>query len=146
MDKFKEKIRYRILFLLITLFSFIAIYLILFLNQDNLLKPSNEIIGFHGGALSSFSVLLILNIFKNIKAMKDENKLKKLYIEENDERAIMIMQKTGAVGINICILGFAIATIIAGYFNRIAFFTLLGSTLFVSLIKGLFKIYYHRKI
>lgn|SRR5690554_4429758 len=146
MDKFKEKIRYRILFLLITLFSFIAIYLILFLNQDNLLKPSNEIIGFHGGALSSFSVLLILNIFKNIKGMKDENKLKKLYIEENDERAIMIMQKTGAVGINICILGFAIATIIAGYFNRIAFFTLLGSTLFVSLIKGLFKIYYHRKI
>lgn len=146
MDKFKEKIRYRILFLLITLFSFIGIYLILFLNQDNLLKPSNEIIGFHGGALSSFSVLLILNIFKNIKAMKDENKLKKLYIEENDERAIMIMQKTGAVGINICILGFSIATIIAGYFNRIAFFTLLGSTLFVSLIKGLFKIYYHRKI
>lgn len=146
MDKFKGRILYRILFLVILLVSLITIYLILFLNQDNLLKPSSEIISFHGGALSSFGILLILNIFRNVKAVKDEKELKKLYIQENDERAIIIMQKTGAIGINICIVGLAIATIVAGYVNEIAFFTLLGSTLFVSLIKGLFKIYYHRKI
>lgn len=58
----------------------------------------------------------------------------------------MILQKTGAIGINICICGFAIATIIAGYFSDIGFFILLGSTLFVALVKGMFKIYYHRKI
>lgn len=146
MDKFKEKIRYRILFLLITLFIFIAIYLILFLNQGNLVKPSGKIISFHGGALTSFSIILILNIYKNLKALKDEKELKRLYIRENDERAIMILQKTGAIGINICICGFAIATIIAGYFSNIGFFILLGSTLFVALVKGMFKIYYHRKI
>lgn len=146
MDKFKGRIRNRILFLIILLASLIVIYLVLFLNQDNLSKPSSEIISFHGGALSSFGILLILNIFINLKAIKDEKELKKLYIKENDERAIMIIQKTGAVGINICIVGLAIATIIAGYFNEIVFFTLLGATLFVSLIKGLFKIYYHRKL
>lgn len=146
MDSFKRKIRYRILFLLILLVGLIAVYLILFLNQDYLLKPSSEIINFHGGALCSFGFLLILNILRSIKALKDEKELKKLYIKENDERAIMIMQKTGAVGINICILGFALATIVAGYFNEITFFTLLGATLFVSTIKVLFKIYYHRKI
>ena len=86
-----------------------------------------------------------MDIFRNIKATKDENQLKKLYIKENDERTIMIMLKTGAIGINICIIGLAFATIIAGYFNEIAFFTLLGSTLFVALIKGLFKVYYNIK-
>lgn len=146
MDNYKERIRYRILFLVVLLVSLIALYLILLLNQDNLLKASSEIISFHGGVLSSFSVLLILNIFRNLKAIKNESELKKLYIKENDERAIMILQKTGAVGINICIGGFAIATIVAGYFNEIAFFTLLGSTLFVSLIKALFKVYYNIKI
>ena len=145
MDKFKMKIRKRIVFLIILLVSLIAIYLILFLNQENLLKPLSEIISFHGGVLSSFGILLILDIFRNIKATKDENQLKKLYIKENDERTIMIMQKTGAIGINICIIGLAFATIIAGYFNEIAFFTLLGSTLFVALIKGLFKVYYNIK-
>lgn len=41
----------------------------------------------------------------------------------------MIMQKTGAAGINICILGLVLATVVAGYFNKIVFFTLLRATL-----------------
>lgn len=146
MDKFKTKIRNRILLLIILFISLIAVYLVLFLNQDKLPKDSNNIVNFHGGVLTSFGILLVFNIFTNLKAMKDENELKRLYIKENDERSIMIMQKTGAIGINICIVGFAAATIIAGYFNELIFFTLLGATLFVSLIKGLFKVYYHKNL
>jgi hypothetical protein len=56
------------------------------------------------------------------------------------------MQKTGAAGINICIIRLALATIVAGYFNELIFFTLLGATLFVALIKRLFKIYYHKNL
>ena len=146
MNKFKAKIRNRTIFLIILFVSMISIYLILFLNQDKLSSPSNDIINFHGGALSSFSILIILHIVRNLRAIRNENKLKKLYIGENDERSIMIMQKTGAFGINICIIGFACATIIAGYFNKVVFFTLLGSTLFVAIVKGLFKLYYRNKL
>lgn len=146
MDNFKLKIRNRIVLLIVLFVSMIAVYLVLFLNQDKLLKSSNHIVNFHGGALTSFSILLILSIFKNLIAIKDEKRLKKLYIEEHDERSILIMQKTGAVGINICILGLACATIIAGYFNEVVFFTLLGATLFVSVIKGLFKIHYRNNL
>ena len=146
MDKFKIKIRNRILLLIILLVGLITIYFILFMNQDKLPKSSKNIMSFHGGVLSSFSILLILNIFRNLIAIKNEKKLRKLYIKENDERSIMIMQKTGAVGINICIVGFAGASIIAGYFNNVIFFTLLGATIFVSLIKGLFKVYYHKNL
>ena len=146
MDNFKRKIRSRTVFLIILFVSLIAIYLILFLNQDKLLNSSNDIINFHGGVLSSFGILLILDIFRYLRAIKDDKKLRKLYIKEHDERAIMIMQKTGAAGINICIIGLGLATIVAGYFNELIFFTLLGATLFVALIKGLFKIYYHRNL
>lgn len=146
MNKFKAQIRNRTIFLIILFVSMISIYLILFLNQDKLSSPSNDIINFHGGALSSFSILIILHIVRNLRAIRNENKLKKLYIGENDERSIMIMQKTGAFGINICIIGFACATIIAGYFNKVVFSTLLGATLFVTIVKGLFKLYYRNKL
>ena len=146
MNKFKAKIRNRTIFLIILFVSMISIYLILFLNQDKLSSPSNDIINFHGGALSSFSILIILHIVRNLRAIRNENKLKKLYIGENDERSIMIMQKTGAFGINICIIGFTCATIIAGYFNKVVFSTLLGATLFVTIVKGLFKLYYRNKL
>lgn len=146
MDKFKIKIRKRITLLILLFISLISIYLILFLNQNMLSKSSNDIMYFDGGVLSSFGILLILDIFKNLRSIRDEKELKKLYIKENDERTIMIMQKTGAVGINICIIVFAGATIIAGYFNELIFFTLLGATLFVSLIKGLLKVYYYKKL
>ena len=46
----------RIVFLIILFVSLIAIYLILFLNQDKLLKSSNDIINFHAGVLSSFGI------------------------------------------------------------------------------------------
>lgn len=146
MEKFKAKVRNRVIRLIVVGTSLVAIYLILFFNQDKLPQIPRFIISFHGGVLFGVISLLICHISKNIRAMKDEKSLKELYIKENDERRMMIMQKTGSVGINICILGFGIATIIAGFFNEIIFFTLLGATLFTALVKGFFKVYYFNKI
>ncbi len=146
MEKFKAEIRKRMQYLILLFVSLLLIYMVLFLNQERLPRPSDHIISFHGGALTSLGLLLIIYIFINLRAIRDDKELRKLYIKENDERTAMILQKTGAIGINICILGFATATIIAGYYSDAVFFTLLGSTIFVSLVKGLFKIYYHNKV
>lgn len=37
-------------------------------------------------------------------------------------------------------------TVIAGFFNEIVFFSLLGATVFTALVKGFFKVYYHYKL
>lgn len=145
MEKFREKIRVRTLCTSVIVVSLSVSYLILFLNQDNLPKIPSFIIGFHAGVLCGLGLLLIRDIFKNLRAIRDEKELKKLYIEENDERKIMIMQKTGAMGMTICIIGLGFATVISGFFNEIVFFSLLGATVFTTLIKGLFKIYYYNK-
>lgn len=145
MEKFKDKIRIRALWMSAIVIGLAVSYLVLFLNQDKLPKMPNFIMSFHAGALCGLELLLMLDIFKNVRAMRDDRALKKLYIEENDERAIMIMQKTGAMGITICIIGLGVGTIISGFFNEIVFFSLLGATLFTALVKGFFKIYFHYK-
>lgn len=63
------------------------------------------------------------------------------HIKENDECTIMIMQKTGAMGMAICNIGLGFSTVIAGFFNQIVFFSLLGATAFTALVKGFFKLY-----
>lgn len=146
MDKFKEKVRSRVIILTVVCMSLGLSYLILFSNQDKLPNMPDFIKGFHSGVLFGIISLLTYHIIKNLIAMKDEKVLKKLYIEENDERIIIIMQKTGSIGINTCILGFGIATIIVGFLNETIFFTLLGVTLFTALVKGFFKVYYYNKI
>lgn len=145
MKKFKEKIRIRALWMSAIVIGLAVSYLVLFLNQDKLPKMPSFIVSFHAGVLCGLELLLMLDIFKNVRATRDEKALKKLYIEENDERAIMIMQKTGAMGITICIIGLGVGTIISGFFNEIVFFSLLGATLFTALVKGFFKIYFHYK-
>lgn len=146
MDKFKKRVKRRIIGLMAILISLIGIYLILFVNKDKISYMPEEIMSFNSGVLFSIGILLLIEIFKNYRSMKTEKELKKLYIKENDERRIMIMQKTGAIGINICILTFGFATMIAGFFNQIVFFTLLGTTLFTAIVKGMFKVYYYKKI
>ncbi len=146
MGKFKEKIRVRTLGMTVVAISLALSYLVLFLNQDKLPKMPSFIMGFHTGVLCGLGVLIILDIFKNLRAMRDEKELKKLYIQENDERTIAIMQKTGAMGMAICTIGLGFATVIAGFFNEIVFFSLLGATVFTALVKGFFKVYYHYKL
>jgi len=131
---------------MVLLIGLLGSYFILLLNQKQLPQLPSNIMSFHGGVLSGIGFLLILQVLKYVKAMRYEKELRKLYIKENDERTVMIMQKTGAIGINICILGLGSAAIIAGFFNELVFFTLLGATLFTALVKGLFKIYYHKNL
>lgn len=145
MEKFKEKIRTRVLGMsLITIFSSLTYFILLF-NQNNLPNRPNFVKGFQIGAFVGLELVLVYFIAKYLGSMKNDKSLKNLYIEENDERNIMIMQNTGAMGMSICNIGLAFATVIAGFFNQIAFFSLLAATVFTGLVKVLFKLYYHRK-
>ena len=145
MEKFKEKIRIRTIWMVVVIICIAITYSVLLFNQDNLTEISDFIKGFQTGAFCGLQLILIYSLVRNLASMRNEKALRKLYIEENDERTIMIMQKTGAMGITICITGLAFAAVIAGFYNQIAFFSLLGATVFTALVKGFFKIYYHHK-
>lgn len=146
MENFKVKVRNRVMFMsLITILVSIT-YFVLLLNRESLPEASDFIRGFQMGIFCVLELVLVFLVFKNLGSMNNEKALKNLYIEENDERKIMIMQKTGAMGMAICNIGLAFATVVAGFFSETVFFSLLGATVFTALIKGFFKLYYHRKL
>lgn len=71
--------------------------------------------------------------------------MKKLYIQENDERKKLIRQMTGGMGLVVCMIGIAFAALIAAYFDQTVFLTLLGALVFIEAVMLMFKLYFHWK-
>ncbi|MDF2573055.1 MAG: hypothetical protein K0R55_4659 [Sporomusa sp.] len=145
MEKFKQKVQQRtaIMGLVMVVMAVVFTYLSGF--EGDLPSIPDFIKGFHSGIFTGLELILVFFTAKNLTSMKNETVLKKLYIEETDERTAMIMQKTGAMGMTICMIGLAAATVVSGFYNEVVFFSLLGATIFTALIKGFFKLYYHYK-
>lgn len=101
--------------------------------------------GFISGATFGILAMMLFGLIRNLRALRDEKAFKKLYIKENDERAIQVWTSARAAGCQaFLILGLA-AIVVAGYFNVTVSLTILACVLSASLISLFFKIYYSRK-
>ena len=88
---------------------------------------------------------LLTGLIRNLRALKDEKKLKKLYIKESDERQAQIVTKALCEAMRATlILGLA-AVIVAGDFSMTVSLTLLVTVLLVSLMTLAFKLYFGKK-
>ncbi len=149
MDKFKGVLKKRIN--LICGFNGLAVvFIALTFSYGNIVIGNSKNIasmiqGFQAGVFLGLQILFLLYITKYRKALKNDDLLKKLYIEENDERAKLIKDKIGGVGFNFSLGVIATATIISGFFHQMVFATLLGVLIFKVLVKGFLKVYYKRK-
>lgn len=101
--------------------------------------------GFQTGVFIGLQLIMLRLIVKYRKAVKSEESLKKLYIEENDERKKLIRDKIGGTGLNFIIGSGAAAVIISGFFSESVFITLLGALIFIVFIKAFLKFYYRNK-
>lgn len=146
MEKFKEKVRTRINSLSLLLTGTGLIYLVLMLNRDRLPVLPDFIQGFHMGIFISLELAFVFFVSKYLKAVKSDTELKKLYIVENDERKGLIIQKAGSLGLGVIFCGLGIATVIAGFFNTLVFFTLLGALAFGLVVFYSMWIYFSKKL
>ena len=119
----------------------VFVYAIANINED----ISGVIPAFQIGMFIGFQIILLLYIAKYKKALKTQDDLKKLYIEEYDERTKLINYKISGGGFLFSIGGVATATIIAGFFNQIVFVTLLAILTFMILVIQSLKVYYKNK-
>lgn len=111
------------------------------INED----ISDMIPGFQVGIFIGLQLIMVVYIAKYKKALKTEDELKKLYIKEHDERTKLIKDQIGGVGLDFSLVTITTATIIAGFFDQLIFFTLLGVLIFMSIVKGSLKVYYRNK-
>lgn len=152
MEKFKGNLKQRLVFMILG--DILAIFLIaiagVYFNNLSIAQGNssltNMIHSYQIGIFMGAQVIVLVYIMKYIQALKDKEKLRVLYIRENDERKKLIVSKFGGVGINFCLGTIAIAAIITGYFNQVAFVTLVIVAVFISFVKVSLLIYYSHKL
>ena len=101
--------------------------------------------GLISGASFAFFVMMLIALIRGIRALKDEKALKKMYIQENDERSIKIWTAARAASMQVFLLLGMAAAIVAGYFSMTVSLTIFACILPHSLIGLGFKIYYSHK-
>lgn len=148
MEKFRQtlQLRLRLAGLYNAVFLMVVASGFVHLNNGGNGHLQEFIIGCNVGFCIGIQLLVIYYMGKYSQALKSNEKLKKLYIYENDERRKLIKAQVGGVGINVVIGGLAIAMIGAGFFNNTVFFAFLGALIFSALVKGTLKLYFNRKI
>lgn len=98
--------------------------------------------GFVSGCTASLAVLMAAGILRNVRALRDEERLRKLYIKTHDERTREVFHRAGSLSYWFDAFGMLIATVVAGYFSPIAALACLGCTLYVCLVRLALKLYY----
>ena len=97
-----------------------------------------------GASCGIFAVMTVL-LIRNSRALKNEEKLKKLYVKEHDERNIQIQVLARNTAMQILLLVGLAATVIAGYFSATVSVTILACTFFSSGLSLFLVGYYSKK-
>ena len=141
MEKFRKTLRQRML--LAGLYCLLVLAVIAFkVFRPGDAHVSDYIAGMSLGMCVGIAFVAIFYIIQMALALRKEERLKKLYISETDERLSLIRTKAGGTGIVFSIGGLMLGAMVAGYFDAAVFFTLVGATLFVSLVVGCLKGFY----
>jgi len=149
MEKYKKTIKKRI-----SLFSLLilAAAILIIINITGVVKPDTGD-DFTNGMLSEiqsgflFGIVIVFTtmIIRYQIILKDEKKLKIQYNSENDERKKFIRQKAGIPIILFSSLVIFFAGIVAGYFNKTVFYTLIICAVFQLNLSTFVKLYYLKK-
>ena len=98
-----------------------------------------------GSAIGVFAVMLA-GLIRNILALQDQQKLKKLYVKAHDERTIRIQTLARNAAMQILLCMGLVATIIAGYFNILVSITIFVCIWVSSSVSLLLMCYYGKKL
>ena len=151
MDTFRKKVKVRVAAGGVMLIIGAAFVIMIVLFGERITRAEGPgflrdfAFGFSFGLICAFLVVAVFYISRSFAALSNEEKLKKLYIGETDERNLLIQQKIGKIGLNASMIGLFIGASVSAYFDLTLFFTLAGTCLFVSAIKSALKLYYRNK-
>ena len=101
--------------------------------------------GFICGASVGLLGMMVFFILRNLKALRDEKALKKLYVKDNDERTAQIIASAQAAAYRTCLLVGLVAVVTAGCFSITVSLTILASLTIAALLGCVYNIYYSRK-
>ncbi|MCL2188792.1 MAG: hypothetical protein FWC16_07360 [Defluviitaleaceae bacterium] len=145
MEAYKKELKWKIVLTAISLF-FIAVsmgvLIFLMLYEGETPNWIKAYLGFFLG----ISIVMVESLVKNVRAIKNETRLKAKYIEETDERLTLIEHKTGTAIFPIYYLCLVVAMAVAVHINVTVVITLAFALLLQVAIKLIIQAYYKRKL
>ncbi len=138
MEKYKAKVKNKIILATIVL-GIILVFAILVLVE---VIPGNK--AYVSGFISGFGTVMIISIISMIRALNNEELLRKRYIKENDDREWMIVYKASRFSFVVIEIALAIAITITINYNRAVYNTLCVVFFSVMAINLIAHIYYRR--
>lgn len=155
MEQYKEKLKIQNVFAMIGCLI-LAVFAVFAIGSElgwfNILSPvtgdSHWQSTWHGyitGISCGVFALLLVVLIRNRRALKDEKKLKALYVKEHDERTIQIATLARNTAMQILLPAGLVASVIAGYFSVTVSMTILACTFFSSGISLFLMGYYCKK-
>lgn len=156
MEQYKEKLKLTNFFLTIGC-VILACFAILGIGSElgwfHILRPiagdshwQSGWFGFITGASCGIFALMFVGLIRNCLALKDDKKLKKLYVKDHDERTIQIQTLARNTAMQILLFGGLVAAVIAGYFSITVSLTILACICTASIISLLLVWYYSKKL
>ena len=136
LEKFRSRIQKRLTVMMILVGAFVALCLIA--GNMGTHPSASMLMGMGTGG----GLMALVVVIQQSKTLKDEKKLRQLYIQEHDERMIAIRQKAGYPMVIILSVGVAAAAVVAGCFNEIVMETLLTVAVVQLLVSLGLKIWY----
>ena len=123
-----------------------SILIVVALIVGKLFGQESDAISFVSGFAFGIGGVAAVKSIRFSKTLKDQEKLKQMYIKEHDERLQEIASKVGVAGLNIGVSCMALGMLVAIFFNMTVFYTLLAATLFMVALKLILGWYYNKKI
>ena len=154
MENYKEKLKKQNIVLSICIVILVLFSILGFASEAGLisLTPSTGNShwqslwrGFMSGAAMGVLALMLFGLIRNLLAMKDEKKLKKLYIKTHDERETQLFHNARSAAMSVFLIFGLIAVIVTGYFSAAVSITLLVCVCICSALCMCFKLYYSKK-
>ncbi|MBQ6169446.1 MAG: hypothetical protein IJK30_05775 [Ruminococcus sp.] len=140
MEEFRKKLRTKIVLCRILAASLLIAMIVLQVLVHRGVLSGETNMGFFVGGIT----VLIMNIMRMKKAVKDDAALKQWYVRNTDERTIAVQQKAGNFTSLFTIFLLGIAAVAASYINETVYWTL-GAALGVYLLVYLGALVYYNK-
>lgn len=96
------------------------------------------------GIVFGLVIVAMSTLIRTASALRDEAKLRAMYIEETDERNAAIAKESAQKSQTVSMVGIAAAAIVAGFFDDRICFALAGAVLFSALVSVVMTVY-HKK-
>ncbi|MNV50197.1 hypothetical protein D3C71_1421940 [compost metagenome] len=107
---------------------------------------SDFVHGMQVGVFGGMQVMILMLAKKFRAALRNASSLKRLYIEEHDERKKLIQQKANSLSLYVTLFFVSLSAIVFGFFNVTISITLFAALVVVLLTRWGTKHYYNRKL